>query len=225
MVAARRPIPCRDHPPARQHLDHAQQACTHLRSPGRPRQHGIRMRNEAVPLLEHRCKPVSGQYIACSDAKCLGNSHGCYTHTPPRRHRHPVRRIGAGDRHRYPPWCAGPPCLCRRAFRGRRRRHCCVAPPSPRHRAHLCHPSAPVRHDRPYPALRLDRCVFPALRYPHPCLRPGRERQNRHPLHHHREGQALSHRSSGPSELFHRGWHCWRPERALQHGKHSCLWR
>ena len=35
MVADRRPVPCRDLPPARQHLDHAQQACTHLRSPGR----------------------------------------------------------------------------------------------------------------------------------------------------------------------------------------------
>ena len=73
------------------------------RAPARPRQHGIRMRNEAVPLLEHRCKPVSGQYIACSDAKCLGNSHGCYTRTPPRRRGAEARRectaICDADRH------------------------------------------------------------------------------------------------------------------------------
>ena len=41
------------------------------------------------------------------------------------------------------------------------------------------------------------------------------------PLHRHRD-QALSHRSSEPSGLFRQGWHCWRPERALLHGKHSC---
>jgi hypothetical protein len=53
--------------------------------------------NEAAPLVSAAVKRVTGPCIACSDAKCLGSSHGCYTHIPPRRHRSPVLWCGACD--------------------------------------------------------------------------------------------------------------------------------